>query len=215
MDVSKELTDVFISPGCISKEINQVDTLCFNKYKDQLLSSIWRKYETLKSVVDCGENNFSSFPCTYVIPTADTSTAVGAAVYINKTRGVGDHTINIQFFITNQCRPSTNIPSHYPTLHIHREKRKMSNYLSHIHHAEWSGSEIVSLGSWVRFPPSGLVCCTGTWSAGWKLLPVHKVWWTPLVDGKMVPHIPGYVYSHPILQDRVVWFSPVCCMHLK
>jgi hypothetical protein len=23
-----------------------------------------------------------------------------------------------------------------------------------------------------------------------KLLPVHKVWWTPLADGKMVPHIP-------------------------
>ncbi len=33
--------------------------------------------------------------------------------------------------------------------------------------AKCSGSEIVSLGSWIWFSPSGLALCTSTWSVGW------------------------------------------------
>ena len=84
--------------------------------------------------------------------------------------------------------------------------------------AEWSWSKIVSYV--FNSHPEGPVVSTGMWSEWLKTLPVHKVWWTPLVDGKMVLHITrsGWVYSHPILRESVVsWITgpcPVCSMHI-
>ncbi len=79
--------------------------------------------------------------------------------------------------------------------------------------AEWSRFELVSPGSWVQFPPSELVQCNGTWSVVWNCLLSTRFgghYWK-MEKQSCTFQLVGYVYSHPNLQDGVVWWVTGLC----
>jgi len=54
---------------------------------------------------------------------------------------------------------------------------------------KWSGLKFQSSESWVHIPPSGPVHMTWLVVGGWISHCNHQAWWTPLADGRTIPHM--------------------------